>query len=298
MTVLDRILAPMAQLMEPPRGLEFDYAQPAGEPALFSPNSVSWQVFKNPVALFVGGVTAVILELAEPSVRTGVWDHSTFRTDAVMRLRRTGAAAMMTVYGPRRAAETMIARVVKAHDTVQGTTPDGVAYHANDPRLLDWVQATATYGFIEAYSRFARHLTDEDKSRAFAEAQPAARLYGAMNTPRSAQDWRMMLAEFEPSLEPSPIIFEFLDIMRSAPIAPAGSPLQRMLVGAAIELVPSEIRSKLHLGDHRVGRVKLAAVSGMARIADRLPLRDAPPAQASVRVGKSPTFLYRGHASS
>ncbi|WP_410000982.1 hypothetical protein [Rhizobium leguminosarum] len=38
-----------------------------------------------------------------------MWDHSSFRKDAVMR--RTGAAAMMTVYGPRSEAERTIARV-------------------------------------------------------------------------------------------------------------------------------------------------------------------------------------------
>jgi uncharacterized protein (DUF2236 family) len=35
-------------------------------------------VFKNPLSLFIGGVTAVIMELAEPRVRTGVWEHTTF----------------------------------------------------------------------------------------------------------------------------------------------------------------------------------------------------------------------------
>ncbi|WP_432444591.1 oxygenase MpaB family protein [Rhizobium leguminosarum] len=59
----------------------------------------------------IGGIAAVILEVAEPSVRSGVWDYSSFRKDAVMRLRRTGAAAMMTGYGPRPVAERMIARV-------------------------------------------------------------------------------------------------------------------------------------------------------------------------------------------
>ena len=70
-------------------------------------------MFANPVSLFVGGATAVLLELAEPSVRTGVWDHSSFACDPATRLRRTGFAAMMTVYGPRSAAEEMIARVVR-----------------------------------------------------------------------------------------------------------------------------------------------------------------------------------------
>src|SRR5690606_31233037 len=151
------------------RGLEFDYANPAGEPALMSPDSISWRIFKNPVTLFIGGVAAVLLELAEPSVRSGVWDHSSFQADPVTRPRRTGAAAMMTVYGPRNAAEAMIARVVRMHGKVTGTTPGGVPYYANDPRLLDWVQATASFGFIEAYSHYAQRLTHQEKSLAFAE---------------------------------------------------------------------------------------------------------------------------------
>jgi len=55
-----------------------DFLRPSGEAALVSPDSVSWRVFKNPLSLFIGGVAAVIMELAEPRVRTGVWEHTTF----------------------------------------------------------------------------------------------------------------------------------------------------------------------------------------------------------------------------
>ena len=60
------------KLLESEGGPRVDLSQPSGEPALVPPDSVSWRVFKNPLALFVGGVTAVILELAEPRVRSGV----------------------------------------------------------------------------------------------------------------------------------------------------------------------------------------------------------------------------------
>ena len=278
--------------MQPPRGLDFDFTQPAGEPALVSPDSISWRIFKNPVTLFVGGVAAVILELAEPSVRSGVWDHSTFRTDPVMRLRRTGAAAMMTVYGPRSAAETMIARVVRVHAAVQGATPNGTPYQANDPRLLDWVQATASFGFIEAYSCYASTLTEADKSLAFAEAEPAARLYGAHGAPRSVAEWRAMLDDVTPTLEPSATIFEFLDIMKDAPIAPGLRPLQRLLVAAAVEILPQKVRERLGLEGHGLGRFKSQLVAGIALVANVVPIRAAPPAKASVRLGRSPAFLY------
>src|SRR5215472_3290710 len=132
-------------LLDPGNQLSGDFTQPAGEPALVSPDSVSWRIFKNPVSLFIGGVTAVIMELAEPRVRTGVWEHTTFRVDPIRRLRRTGLAAMVMVYGARSTAEGMIARVRRMHDAVAGSTPTGRAYRANDPELLNWVQSTAAY---------------------------------------------------------------------------------------------------------------------------------------------------------
>src|SRR5215831_14780649 len=135
-------------LLDPGDQSSVDFSRPAGEPALVSPDSVSWRVFKNPVSLFIGGVTAVIMELAEPRVRTGVWEHTTFRVDPIRRLRRTGLAAMVTVYGASSKAEAMIARVRRAHDVVAGTTPMGEAYSASDPELLTWVQGTAAYGFL------------------------------------------------------------------------------------------------------------------------------------------------------
>jgi uncharacterized protein (DUF2236 family) len=102
-----------------------DFSRPVGEAALLSPESVSWRVFKNPLSLFIGGVTAVIMELAEPRVRTGVWEHTTFRLDPIRRLRRTGLAAMVTIYGARSTAEPMIARIRRMHEMVAGTTASG-----------------------------------------------------------------------------------------------------------------------------------------------------------------------------
>ncbi len=83
------------------------------------------------------------MELAEPRVRTGLWEHTAFRSDPVRRLRQTGLAAMVTVYGARSIAEPMIARVRRIHDVVAGTTLSGESYRANDPELLNWAYVTA-----------------------------------------------------------------------------------------------------------------------------------------------------------
>jgi hypothetical protein len=67
-----------------------DFTEPAGEAALAAPDSVCWQVFRNPVSLYVGGVAAVILELAEPRVAAG---SGTTPASAPIRSAASGARA-------------------------------------------------------------------------------------------------------------------------------------------------------------------------------------------------------------
>jgi uncharacterized protein (DUF2236 family) len=283
------MLNTLRDLMRPPPGMAFDFSQPAGEPALSPPDGVSWRVFANPVALFVGGVAAVLLELAEPSVRSGVWDHSGFRRDPLTRLRRTGFAAMMTVYGPRSATEKLIAQVVRIHDRVEGATPDGLAYRANDPRLLDWVHATATFGFSEAYHRYVRPLSAAEKDSAFLEARPAALLYGAAGAPQSWAAWEAALARAAPGLEGSDILGDFLNIMADAPILPAPARgLQRLLVRAAVQITPEPVRSLPQLRGRGLRAGEAALVRTLARIAALLPLGDTPPVQAARRLAATP----------
>jgi uncharacterized protein (DUF2236 family) len=282
------MLDTIKDLMRPPPGMAFDFSQPAGEPALAPRDGISWRVFANPVSLFVGGVTAVLLELAEPSVRSGVWDHSSFERDPGTRLRRTGFAAMMTVYGPRSAAEKLIARVVRMHGHVAGSTPDGVAYQANDPRLLDWVHATAGFGFTEAYHRYVRPLSAAEKDIAFAETEPSAKLYGATGAPRSWGEWEALLTATAPGLEGSDILADFMRIMGEAPILPAPMRwLQRLLVRAAVEITPEPVRSlpQLRARGLRFGEATL--VRALGRMAALLPLGDSPPAQAARRLAAS-----------
>jgi uncharacterized protein (DUF2236 family) len=284
------MLDSIRELLRPPPGMEFDFSQPPGEPALAPSDGIAWQVFANPVALFVGGVAAVLLELSEPSVRSGVWDYGGFKRDPGMRLRRTGFAAMMTVYGPRSAAELMIARVVRMHGKVAGTTPDGLAYRANDPRLLDWVQATATFGFTEAYHRYVRPLSALDKDAAFAEGELAARLYGATGAPRSWAAWEALLAANAAGLEGSAILADFLRIMEETPLVPGPiRPLQRLLVRAAVEIVPEAVRSLPQLRGRGLRPGEAALVRALARSSAFLPLGDTPAMQAARRLSASGT---------
>ncbi|MEO1135427.1 MAG: oxygenase MpaB family protein [Pseudomonadota bacterium] len=271
-----------------------DFSESAGEEALSPPQSVSWRIFKNPVTLFIGGVAAVILELAEPRVRTGVWENTSFRVDPVARLRRTGMAAMTTVYGPKSRAMKMISRVNQIHDRIEGRTPSGVAFRASDPALLTWVQATAAFGFIEAYSTYATPLSDADRDRYYREANTAAVLYGAVNAPRSLSDQQALFVEMTPKLEASKTIFEFLRIMKSARAFPQPAQIaQHSLVRAAVELTPAPVRAILGLSPrHGLRPLEGRVVRRMARRADRLLLRSGPAAASCRRLGLPEDYLY------
>jgi uncharacterized protein (DUF2236 family) len=263
-----------------------DFATPRGEPAILPANSVSWRVFRNPVSMYIGGIAAVLLELGEPRVRHGVWDNTSFKRDPGARMRRTGLAAMVTVYGARSRFEALAARVNRMHARVRGETDDGRAYVADDPELLLWVQATATWAFVEAYRRYAGPLSQRERDRYYAEARPGAALYGVENPPASEAAMQALMTAMLPRLESSPVIDELIAILRTAEILPRPLlPFQKLGVRAAIDLLPPEMREQIGLaGERPLRRREIALLKVLAKLAGRLELPSSPARQASRRV--------------
>ncbi|HET7411300.1 MAG TPA: oxygenase MpaB family protein [Pararhizobium sp.] len=282
--------------LEVSSGHPIDFTQPIGEPAVVPAESLSWVIFKNPITLFIGGVAGVLLELAEPRVRDGVWQNTSFRSDPLDRLKRTGMAAMVTVYGPKSRAEAMIAGVVRMHERVIGETSDGEPYRASDPELLDWVQATAGFGFMEAWHRFVRPLDRGERDRLLREAQPAARLYGAIGAPSSQAALDDLFDDHRGTLVASPIVGEFLQIMRKVPAFPGPAhPLQRMLLKAAIDILPGWVRRRIGLdGEQKLTIGEGLTVRAAAATMERLVLPSLPAVQACRRLGLPDDYLYRG----
>jgi uncharacterized protein (DUF2236 family) len=279
-------------------GTAIDFAAPLGETALLAPDSVQWRIYKNPIALGIGGIAAVLLEFAEPRIRSGVWDHSTYKADPIGRSRRTGLVAMLACYGPASGAKAIIGQVNHLHGKVKGETPDGTKYRALDPLLLDWVAATASYGFLMAYDRFVHRLSDADKDRFMADGDVIGREFGARHTPPTVGAFMAMMDELEPRFEPHPIIFEFLDIIQSGRAAP-GVPrfLHRAIARASVSLLPGHIRRKLELGSrYDLTLLERTALRIAGRVADRHVDRTAPHCQASVRLGLPYDFLFRSPA--
>jgi uncharacterized protein (DUF2236 family) len=282
--MMRRLLDRVAARVLAPEGV--DFTQPVGEPAVVPAGSVSWDVYGNPVTLYIGGIAAVLLELAEPRVRHGVWDHSSFKRDPGRRLRRTGMAAMITVYGARSVFEATAARVNRMHAQIRGTTPEGIAYAANDPELLLWVQATATWAFMEAYGRYARPVSPAERDRYFAESRAGAALYGVEAPPASAAEIDALFAAMTPRLGPSPILHEFLLVLHDASLMPrALRPLQRLGIRAAVDLVPADLRQRIGLAHYPALRsAERRLLNGIARTAERIQLPSSPRCQSERRV--------------
>jgi uncharacterized protein (DUF2236 family) len=290
---LERMLP---NLTEPASGDQpINYLEPSGDPGVFGPDSVTWRVLSNPASVFIGGITAVLFELAEPRVRSGVWDHTEFRRDPARRVRRTGLATMTFTYGSTRDAEALTARVRRLHDRVRGTTPDGQPYEANDPELLTWVGVTAGYGFLSAYLRYVNpRLTRAEQDRYYAESIRACHYYGVNRVPGSVAEVEAYFDSMRPRLCRHEIVREFLELMWNVPLVSAPAlPLQRMLVQAAIGLLPPWMRELLGLEKgHRLRRAVSPLVRATVALSGHF-IRNGAAQQACLRMGRPASYLYR-----
>ena len=259
---------------------------------------MAWRVHANPVVLAVGGIAAVVLELAEPRVRAGVWAHSNFRVDPLGRMRRTAQAALLTTFGPTAAAQAGIEAVARRHVHVNGTTPAGEPYSAQDPELADWVHVTAGYGFLTAYRRLlAPRLPPEVADRYWSEGRDVAEAYGSGDPPSTHAEALAMIRAMKPRLGPDPVIDEFLDLVgRASPLGLPGRPVQALLVQAALACLPPWAIGQLTLPDRGLRRAgAIAAARALAVTAGAAPLPIV--REAYDRVGAQPPGLRRstGH---
>lgn len=274
---------------------QVDYLNPAGAPALYAADSIAWRVYRNPLTVMIGGVCAATLEMAEPRVRTGVWEHSIFPTNPLARVRRTSVAAMATIYAPAETSTRLIRSVTRMHSRVEGKTPEGVAFKALDEELLNWVHATVDFGFMEAYAAYGGGLSDAEKSAFYAESRVSARHFGAISKPASLEEQRRLFAEVVPTLEAHPILFEYLKITQNVGKLPPGLRwFQRLVVKAGVDLMPAEVHARLGLGpEWRMRPLERTFLKALGAVFSRVPISGSPPVQASLRLGLAKNHLYR-----
>jgi uncharacterized protein (DUF2236 family) len=221
-------------------GPTLDYSSPPGDPGLFGPDSVCWKVHADFTSMMTGGISALLLQALHPLALAGVWDHSTFRTDILGRLRRTATFIAGTTYGNRHDALALIERVRRIHLGVSGIAPDGQPYRASEPALLTWVHVAEVSSFMTAHLRYVNpQLSVGAQDQYFAETARIAEMLGAENIPRSRAELDAYLLAMRPALVASERTREVVRILMSAP-APsmAMRPAGTLMLNAGVDLLP------------------------------------------------------------
>jgi uncharacterized protein (DUF2236 family) len=127
--------------------------------------------------MLVGGQRALVLQVAHPKVAAAVAQHSDFPARAMERLRRTLDLTLASVFGTEDESRAAAEAIRAVHDRVTGTA-QGQPYEANDPALLQWVNATLIDTTLLVYRRFVRPLPESEEREYYEEARESSIQFG------------------------------------------------------------------------------------------------------------------------
>ncbi|MBV2363295.1 oxygenase MpaB family protein [Streptomonospora nanhaiensis] len=139
-------------------------------------------------AVLLGGAgTAVLLQIAHPSVAQGVADHSDFAHRPLDRLRGTLVFVYTQMFGTPEEADR-VARIVRAiHTRVTGP-----GYDARDPDLQVWVAATLYHCNLRLYEMVFGPLPEADRDDVYRRSAVFATSLGC-----PADRWPATRADFD-----------------------------------------------------------------------------------------------------
>ncbi len=221
---------------------------PPSDEALFARDTPIRMVHADIVAMMVGGIRGLLLQMLHPHALQGVLDHSNFRSDMHGRLRRTARFIAVTTFGRRDDAQAAIDRVNRIHAAVGGTLPDGSPYSASDPRVLAWVHVAEATSFLAAYLRHVRpDMPGAEQDEYYRQFAVIALALGADPVPTNRAEAEAIFRELRSDLAASPGAREVADLVLSQ--RPKGAPpaVQTLLGAEAVALLPPFARSMLGL---------------------------------------------------
>ncbi len=150
----------------------------------FGPDSMSWRLYREPFYL-LGGVRALLLQVAHPAVADAVARFSNFREDALGRGYRTFEAMAAIYFGDQAQADRTGQRLQKVHRGMAGHYPETsqaipLPYRADDAPLQWWVLATLIDTTLHVYAPAAQRLNlpPDWREQFYEESKRAAAVLG------------------------------------------------------------------------------------------------------------------------
>ncbi|MFI1720685.1 oxygenase MpaB family protein [Streptomyces sp. NPDC020489] len=200
-------------------------------------------------SMFIGGLSALLLQSLHPLAMAAVAGHSGFRGDPWGRLQRTSTFLAVTTYGPAADAQRAVDHVRDIHDHIRGTTAEGVPYHAADPHLLTWVHIAETDSFLRAHERYGAHRLEPAAYDAYvADTARVAEALGVTDPPRDRRELSERLAAYRPELRATPEARSTARyLLLRPPIPLAVRPFYGGLAANAVALLPPWARGMLWL---------------------------------------------------
>lgn len=218
-------------------------------------------------AIYVGGLTALLLQSLHPLPMAAVVDHSAYKSDPWTRLQNTSTFIAATTFGPVEEAEKAIATVRAVHDRITGVAPDGRPYEANDPHLLSWIHVAEVHSFLAAYQRYgAVPLRDDEADEYVDQVALVGAKVGAAELPHSRAELAEAMEAFRPELQGTPGARDTARFLLGGSAVPViARPGYAALGGAAVGLLPDWATRMLWiprvpLADATVGRLSGHAV--------------------------------------
>jgi len=200
-------------------------------------------------SMFVGGLRALLLQSLHPLAMAGVAEHSDYRGDPWGRLQRTSTFLAVTTFGTAADAQRAVDKVRGIHRRVHGVAPDGRAYSADDPHLLEWVHIAEVDSFLLAHRLYgAAPLDRRGRDGYVADVAHVATRLGVIDPPRSERELADRIESFRPELRSTPAARDaarFLLVTPPLPIA-ARAPYG-LLAATSVAMLPAWARMPLLL---------------------------------------------------
>ncbi|GAA3801701.1 oxygenase MpaB family protein [Streptomyces phyllanthi] len=200
-------------------------------------------------SMFIGGLSALLLQSLHPLAMAAVAGHSGYRGDPWGRLQRTSTFLAVTTYGTAADAQRAVDHVRGIHERIRGTTAEGVPYHAADPHLLGWVHAAETDSFLRAHERFgARPLDAAGYDAYIADTARVAEALGVSDPPRDRRELSERLTAYRHELRATSEARSAARFLLFQPPLPlAVRPFYGGLAANAVALLPPWARGMLWL---------------------------------------------------
>jgi uncharacterized protein (DUF2236 family) len=217
-------------------------------------------------SMFVGGITALLLQSLHPLAMAAVAGHSGYRADPWGRLQRTSYFLAVTTFGQADDAQAAIARVRAVHQQITGTAPDGREYAASDPRLLTWVHIAETDSFLRAHARFgAQPLDQAGRDGYVADMARIGAGLGVPDPPGTEAELTARINAFRPELAATAQAHDAARFLLLHPPLPvlARAPYS-VLAAAAVSLLPGWACRELRLPRMPVSETLLVRPAGRA----------------------------------